>query len=268
MRKPLVMGILNVTPDSFSDGGRYFTLDRSLARVEQMIHEGVDIIDVGGESTRPGAAAVSLQEELDRVLPIVAAIRARWSTEISVDTRKPEVAHEVLKLGAAYINDVGGGRDIKLAEEVAHSRSTLIVMHMQGTPETMQENPSYPEGVMQSLRTFFEKRLRNLNELGITTDRLWIDPGIGFGKTWQQNLTILKHLKELSGLSPRIVIGTSRKGFISKVEGEEIPIPQRLPGTLASNLWAFENGASVFRVHDVIECRRALRLWEAIHASE
>lgn len=261
----LIMGVLNVTPDSFSDGGQYYYKGSALQHAERLVQEGAVIIDVGGESTRPGAVAVSLQEEMDRVLPIVEAIHSTLPVQISVDTRKFELAKEAVRAGAAIINDVSGGTDIRLLELMKHSEAKLVLMHMRGTPDTMQQDPQYPRGVVTEVRAFLAERVRAFREVGISKDRLWVDPGIGFGKTLEHNLELLRGLKDLATVGGRLVIGTSRKSFLSHVIGEtKADMAMRESGTISSNLWAYSQGASVFRVHDVGAFQRALQTWQAI----
>lgn len=265
-RDPLVMGILNVTPDSFSDGDRFLNVDAALAHAERLIRDGADILDIGGESTRPGSEPVDAETEKQRVLPILAGIRKKFpKVQLSIDTYKPEVAEAALAAGAAIINDIKAATDIRMAKLAKEKGATLILMHMQNTPKTMQEEPKYPSGVLHEVTNFLKSRVRQCLELGIPKEKVWIDPGIGFGKTVQHNLDLLRRLDTLSSIGSRLVIGTSRKGFISSVAGDtQLPFEQRLPGTLSSNLYAFTLGASVFRVHDVKEMKRALRMWTSI----
>jgi dihydropteroate synthase len=266
----LVMGVLNVTPDSFSDAGRFYAKGNALAHAEQMVRDGVDIIDIGGESTRPGATAVSMQEEMDRVLPVVEVVKQTLPVRISVDTRKFEIAREAVRLGASIVNDITGGADARLPSLGRGNDVDFLLMHMQGNPQTMQQAPSYPEGVVQHVRQYLTQRVRAFVEAGIPSHRLWIDPGIGFGKTLEHNLQLLRSLKQFQGIGGRVAIGTSRKSFLSKIlPDEETPVEAREPGTLASNLWAYTQGVSVFRVHDVASFRRAFKTWEAIeHVSK
>ncbi|MBY0372136.1 dihydropteroate synthase [bacterium] len=268
-QKPaLVMGILNVTPDSFSDGGKFYGKGAALVHAERLVQEGADIIDVGGESTRPGSVAISLQEEMDRVLPIVEAVRSVLPAEVSVDTRKFEIAREAIRAGATIINDITGGSDPRLLDLLRQSPTTkLILMHMKGTPETMQDSPVYPKGVLPEVRAFLAERVRAFREGGISKDRLWVDPGIGFGKTYAHNLELLRGMKDLAAVGGRLVCATSRKAFLAAILGDaQADFASREAGTLASNLWALAQGASVFRVHDVAACRRALKTWAAIEA--
>jgi dihydropteroate synthase len=262
---PLVMGVLNVTPDSFSDGGQFLDLESALRHASRLVGEGADILDVGGESTRPGAPEVSLQQELDRVLPVVEAIAAEFPVQISIDTSKSAVAEQAARLGATLINDVTAGSDPAMARIGAEYDVHFILMHMRGNPRTMQSQPEYPRGVVHEVRFYLADRVRAFTEAGIGPDRIWIDPGIGFGKTLEHNLELLRDLDSFHGVAERIVVGTSRKSFLSGVLGAPgLPMEAREPGTLASNLWALTKGASVFRVHDVGAMKRALKTWEAI----
>jgi dihydropteroate synthase len=263
---PWVMGILNVTPDSFSDGGKFLSQEKALIHARQMIAQGADIIDLGGESTRPGAEAVSLQEELDRVLPVVELLKKESPIPLSIDTTKYEVAKESLALGAKIINDVSGGADSRLLTLLSQDPEVhLILVHRKGTPKTMQENPEYPLGVTSEVKETLSSKVKALAEMGVESERLWLDPGIGFGKTVNQNLELLRDLHQCVGLAGRVVIGTSRKAFLGTLlPSQKASMEEREAGTLASHLWAYQQGASVFRVHDVGAMKRALTTWDAI----
>ncbi len=262
---PLVMGVLNVTPDSFSDGGKFLGRDAALLQADKLATEGADLIDVGGESTRPGAPEVSSQEEMDRVLPVIEAIAAEFNVQISIDTSKVEVAEAAVRAGATVVNDVTAGQDAGMARIGAEHDVRFILMHMRGNPRTMQQAPEYPRGVAAEVRFFLADRVRAFSEAGIGPDRIWIDPGIGFGKTVDHNLELLRDLDAFHGVAERIVVGTSRKSFLASIVGEpKAAFEAREAGTLASNLWAYTKGASVFRVHDVGAMKRALKTWEAI----
>jgi dihydropteroate synthase len=263
---PLVMGVLNVTPDSFSDGGRFLAKDAALSHAEKLVSEGADIVDVGGESTRPNAPPVSLQEELDRVLPVVEAIAGEFPVRISIDSSKVAVAEAAVRAGATIINDVTAGRDPEMARLGAEHDVRFILMHMRGNdPRTMQNSPEYPRGVVSEVRFYLADRVRAFAEAGIEPERIWIDPGIGFGKTPDHNLELLRGLDSFAGVAGRVVVGTSRKSFLAHILGSVgAPMEQREAGTLASNLFAYTRGASVFRVHDVGAMKRALKTWEAI----
>jgi len=258
------MGILNITPDSFSDGGKYVAIDKALAHAEAMVQEGADIIDIGGESTRPGAEPVLAEEELLRVLPVIQAIKDRFSVALSIDSYKYEVVEAAVEAGATIVNDVRGGQDIRLPKLVAEKGLSIVLMHMKETPLTMQDHPEYPSGVVVHVQRFLKERLRAFEEFGIPRERIWIDPGIGFGKTVDHNLDLLRHTAQLSALS-RVLVGASRKSFLAKILGNaDLPMESREAGTIASHLWAYMKGASVFRVHDVGPMKRAIRTWEAI----
>lgn len=258
--RPLVMGILNVTPDSFSDGGHHFSLEAAINHAEWMIADGVDIIDIGGESTRPGVEALSLQQELDRVMPVVYALR-ECGKPLSVDTYKPAVMREVLIAGADMINDVNGFRAEGAIDAVKDSRCGLCVMHMQGTPQTMQDDPSY-SGVVNDVADFLHGRVVALEAGGIGRERLCVDPGFGFGKTLEHNLALLRGLGEVcEKLALPLLAGLSRKGMIGGITGREMNA--RMPGSLAAALVAVNKGASIVRVHDVAETVDALNVWQA-----
>ncbi len=264
-QKIRVMGILNMTPDSFSDGGRFQAAVALEARVESMLAAGADIIDVGGESTRPGAAPVPAAEELDRVLPAIRAVRRRSATiPVSIDTSKAAVARAALAAGATMINDVTACRfDPEMAEVVRSAGTELVVMHMQGTPRTMQEKPTYGD-VVSDISDFFEERLQWLAGQGIPRQRVILDPGLGFGKTVAHNLTILQRLPEFARLGCPLLIGHSRKAFLGKVLGLEVG-ERDLATAVVSALSAWQ-GAAILRVHDVAGSVQAVRLVEAIRA--
>lgn len=256
-KKPIIMGIVNITPDSFSDGGKFLSTDAAIAHAKQLIEEGADILDLGAESSRPGSDPVSAEEELQRLLPVLQALRSdpMIKVPISIDTYKPEVAEICLKQGAHMINDITGLQNPAMRKVVAEKNVPVIMMHMQGMPKTMQENPQYND-VVDEIMTFFEKQIALCEQEGIT--QISCDPGIGFGKTVEHNLEILKRLKEFQILGKPLLIGTSRKSFINKTIGG---IPgDRLEGTIASNVVARMHGAHIFRVHDVKACKRALDL--------
>jgi dihydropteroate synthase len=259
----LVMGILNVTPDSFHDGGRYLQLQTAAARARDMTAAGAGIIDVGGESTRPGAAPVPLEEEINRVIPVIETIASQLHVPISVDTSKAAVARAALKAGAAMINDVTALRgDPEMAKVAATAGCPICLMHMQGEPRTMQKNPQYSD-VVTDIIEFFRERIDFAVSQGIKQQNIIIDPGIGFGKTLKHNLTIIKRLSEFLVLGQPLMVGVSRKSFIGAVTGEE-DTEKRLPGTIAANVMALERGAQIFRVHDVAENFQALRIAEEI----
>ena len=258
--RPLVMGILNITPDSFSDGGRFFSLDAALTRAESMIAEGVDIIDIGGESTRPGASPVSLQEELDRVMPLVFALRD-CGKPLSIDTYKPEVMREAISAGAHMINDINGFRSPGAIETVAGSDCGLCTMHMQRDPVTMQIDPFYDDVVVE-VTAFLKDNVAMLECGGIKRERICIDPGFGFGKTLEHNLLLLKHIGKIQKeLGLPLLAGLSRKSVIAALTGKS---PEdRLAGNLAAALAAIYHGAHIVRVHEVAETVDAIKVWQA-----
>jgi dihydropteroate synthase len=263
---PRVMGILNVTPDSFSDGGRYATRDAALRRIKQMIDEGADIIDVGGESSRPGANPVSSDEELLRVLPSIQAIKELSDIFISIDTTKADVAEKALKAGAGIVNDISALRsDGKMVEILAASHTPVVLMHMQGTPRDMQKNPHYKDCVGEVHR-FFEERIEFCLKNGLSQNQIILDPGIGFGKNLEHNLTLLKNLHKFGDLGCPLLVGASRKSFIGKATGVEREPFRRLGGSLAAALVAIRNGAAIIRVHDVMETVEAVKIWKAIES--
>jgi dihydropteroate synthase len=253
------MGILNMTPDSFSDGGRFVAIEAALDRVERMIADGVDIIDIGGESTRPGAAPVSLQEELDRVMPVVYALR-ECGRPLSIDTFKPPVMREVLAAGADMINDINAFSAPGAMEAVQDSDCGLCVMHMQAQPQSMQENPRYGD-VVKEVADYLGERVQALEAAGVERTRICIDPGFGFGKTLEHNLALLKNIASLrDALHLPVLAGLSRKATIGAITGK--PPQERMAGSVAAALVAVTNGAKIVRVHDVGETVDALRVWQ------
>ncbi len=258
--RPLIMGILNVTPDSFSDGGRHPSLELAVSRAEQMIGEGVDIIDIGGETTRPGAQTLPLDEELRRVMPVIYALRD-CGKPLSIDTYKPEVMREALAAGADMINDINGFRAPGALSAVKEWDSALCIMHMLKTPETMQLDPQYDD-VVREVGEFLRERVEALEREGVARERLCIDPGFGFGKTLVHNLELLKNLERLhDALGLPVLAGLSRKSMIGAVTGK--PVDQRVAGSLAAALMAVARGARIVRVHDVAETVDALKVWHA-----
>jgi dihydropteroate synthase len=261
-RRPLVMGIINATPDSFSDGGQFLEPAAAIERGLRLIQEGADILDIGGESTRPGAAPVPLEEELRRVLPVVEGLARQTALPISVDTMKAEVARNCLEAGAAIVNDVAGFRDPAMIAVAAKYRAGTIVMHMQGTPETMNQNPQYSD-VVREVGAFFEERLQTLEKMGIRPEAVCLDPGIGFGKTHEHNMRLLANLGAFARFGRPICLGVSRKGFIGTICGR--PRSERMPGSLAIVCFAAGRGeAHLLRVHDVAPTRDAGLLLEEI----
>jgi dihydropteroate synthase len=255
------MGVVNVTPDSFSDGGLYFDAAAAIAHGEELARAGAAILDVGGESTRPGAEEVALDEELRRVVPVIEGL-AGSDAQISVDTSKAAVAEAALDAGAAIVNDVTALRgDAEMAALCADRGATVVLMHMLGTPPTMQENPVY-EDVVDEVKAFLVERFEAAIAIGIGERQIWLDPGIGFGKTAEHNMELLRRLSELRDLGLPLVVGTSRKGFIGKVDGSAAS--ERLGGTIASSVLAAAEGADVLRVHDVAEVGQALAVATAV----
>ncbi len=266
-RGPAVMGVLNVTHDSFYDGGRYDARDRAVERAWEMIEEGASILDVGGESTRPGAEPVPPARQKERVLPVIEAIRERWQGWISVDTCSSEVARAAVDRGADLINDISAGRmDPEMKKAAADLGVPCILMHMQGTPRTMQKDPTYGNVVREIIEALAE-RIAVWEDAGVPRERILVDPGIGFGKTVDHNLLILKHLYEFRKLGRPIVLGTSRKSFIGTLLGGR-EVEDRLVGTLATAAIGAWNGADVLRVHDVGETREVLTIVRAIKEVE
>jgi dihydropteroate synthase len=260
------MGILNVTPDSFHDGGRYLNYAIAVTRAREMAAAGAGIIDVGGESTRPGAQPVAADEELKRVIPVIEALAVDPGIPVSIDTSKADVAHAALKAGAAMINDVTALRgDVNMATVAADASCPICLMHMQGEPRTMQQDPQYDE-VVADLISFFQERIDFAVGQGIRRENIILDPGIGFGKTLEHNLEILRRLNEFNALGLPLLIGVSRKRFIGMIMDDE-DSSQRLPGTIAANLVAFGKGAVIFRVHDVAENFQALKVAAAVETS-
>ncbi len=255
-----IMGILNVTPDSFSDGGKYYTVENAVKRVHEMVREGADIIDIGGESSRPFSSPVSEEEELGRIIPVLENLDD-LKVPISIDTYKPRVAEEALKRGASIVNDIYGLRKEGMAEVIKDYDAAVVIMHMKGEPKNMQLNPTYEDTVAEIIR-FLRNRIEFAISKGIEEDKIIIDPGIGFGKRVEDNLVILKNLNSFKSLGKPILIGTSRKSFIGKILN--LDIEERLEGTIASNIVAVLKGASIVRVHDVKENIRAIKIAEAI----
>ncbi len=254
--RPRIMGVLNMTPDSFSDGGRFREPSAALRHALQMIGEGADIIDVGGESTRPGAEEVSTQEELARTVPIIELLRRETDTAISIDTTKSEVARAAILAGANFINDISGlCFDTAMAEVAAETRAGLFLMHTRGRPRDMQKETRY-EDLVGEVSSALQNSIDTARGAGIPESRLAIDPGIGFGKSFEGNLELLRRLSELRALGRPILLGTSRKGFLGVISGESDPAA-RLPGTLATIALGVAQGASIFRVHDVSAARQA-----------
>lgn len=264
--KTLVMGILNVTPDSFSDGGRFNMVDKALARAMEMAEQGADIIDIGGESTRPGAAKVSVEEEIARVVPVIEALSQKSGIPISIDTYKSLVAQKSLEAGASIVNDISGLRfDSQMAGVAAEFKAGLVLMHIKGTPEDMQEDPQYND-LLGEIKSYLNGSIKIALEAGVEQSAIAIDPGIGFGKTVEHNLSLIKNLGYFKDLGCPIVIGASRKSFIGKLNND-IPATERLPGSLAAAVLAVQNGAAIIRCHDVAETKQALQVARAVESA-
>jgi dihydropteroate synthase len=262
-QKTYIMGILNVTPDSFSDGGRFFNPASATSRGIQMAEEGADIIDIGGESTRPGSEPLSIEEELRRTIPIVGTLAKRIDVPISIDTYKSEVAKMALDAGASIVNDISGLRfDPGMAKVVAGYKVPVVVMHIKGSPKDMQKNPVY-EALIPEIVDYFRERIRSATESGIPKDKIIIDPGIGFGKTSEHNIEIINKLDELTLLEKPVLIGPSRKAFLGKMLGD-VPAGERLEATAAAVSISIMKGANLVRVHDVKEMVRVAKVADAI----
>jgi len=261
----LVMGILNVTPDSFSDGGHFFDLEKAGEHAQRLIRDGADILDIGGESTRPGSERVSLDEELRRVIPVIELIRQVSNIPISIDTYRSQIAKAALNAGADIINDISALRfDERMKELAAEAKVPVVLMHMLGEPKTMQQNPVYRD-VMGEIIQFLRERIDIAVRAGVDEKKIWVDPGVGFGKKVEHNLEILRRLRELTSLKKPILVGTSRKFFLgSLVSDPPLPPGDRLEGTIASNVISVMNGADIVRVHDVQAVKRALRIVDAV----
>ncbi len=252
-----VMGILNVTPDSFSDGGKFATFDNALKQVEQMISDGVDIVDIGGESTRPGAVDVSETDELARVIPLLKAIKAKFTIKVSIDTSKAEVMSQAIACGADIINDVRALQNEGCLAVLAKSDIPVCLMHMQGMPRTMQQNPHYDD-VINEIKQFFIERIKVCEDAGIKRERIMLDPGFGFGKTLEQNYQLLAQLHQFSELKLPVLSGTSRKSMIGNLLQRNVD--ERLAGSLTTAIIAAQQNASIVRVHDVKETVDALKV--------
>ena len=262
----VVMGILNVTPDSFSDGGRFFDVEKAVAGGLEMVRQGAAIVDVGPESTRPGAAAVPVEEQIRRAVPVIRKLRAQTDIPISIDTRNAEVAAAALDAGASMINDITALADGAMVQLAVQHKVAVVLMHMQGTPETMQDRPQYDD-VVREVREYLLRRAAYIEAMGVARERIILDPGIGFGKTTAHNLLLLKHLEVFAGSSYRLLVGTSRKRFIGQITDKNDPA-QRIFGTAATVALAAMKGASIVRVHDVGEMADVVRIVGAVqHAA-
>ncbi|MBS3782124.1 MAG: dihydropteroate synthase [Candidatus Thermoplasmatota archaeon] len=256
-----IMGVLNVTPDSFYDGGEYNRVEKAVERGVSMAEKGADIIDIGGESTRPGSKRISVQKEMERILPVIEDLDSRLEILLSVDTYKPEVAEEAVKAGADVVNDVFGLRKEGMAEKIAELDVPVIIMHMQGEPKNMQKDPQY-EDVLNDISSYFYERIKVAKDRGIREENIILDPGIGFGKKLQHNLEIIDRLDELCSIGPPIVLGASRKSFLGEVLGKKAE--NRLYGSLAVAALAVEKGVSILRVHDVMETKDVVKTVESL----
>ena len=265
--RPLVMGIVNATPDSFSDGGRAFGLEAGLRHARQLIAEGADLLDIGGESTRPGAAPVSADEESARVVPLIEALRRETDLPLSIDTLKPDVARAAVAAGAAIWNDVSALGAPGAIETAAELGCDVILMHMQGEPRTMQVDPRYDD-VEAEVTGFLLDRARAAEAGGVARERLWLDPGIGFGKTVQHNLVLIAGLRGLVAKGYPVLLAASRKRFIAALDPAQTEPDQRLGGSIAAMLAGAQAGCAMVRVHDVAACVQALKVWAAIRQAE
>ena len=260
LSRPLVMGIVNVTPDSFSDGGQHFQRDAALAHAQQLIAEGADMIDIGGESTRPGAQPIGVQEELDRVLPIIEGLRGA-PVPISIDTCKPQVMQAAIAADVQMVNDINALQDAAAMNAVATGNVAVCLMHKQGNPQTMQTQPHY-QNVVAEVGEFLRERIAAAEAAGIGRERIVIDPGFGFGKTLAHNLDLLRRLDKLRELGVPVLAGLSRKSMLGALTGREAG--DRVAASVAAALIAVQNGASIVRVHDVRETVDALKIWNAV----
>jgi dihydropteroate synthase len=264
LSRPLVMGIVNVTPDSFSDGGRHASTAAAIAHAQRLVADGADILDIGGESTRPGAATVSTQEELDRVLPVIDGLRG-ISVPISIDTWKPQVMRAALAAGASMVNDINALQEEGALDALSGSNAAVCLMHKQGVPQTMQQQPHYAD-VIAEVSAFLHKRIVAAEAAGIASDRIVIDPGFGFGKTLAHNLDLLRELASFCALGVPVLAGLSRKSMLGAITGRDVN--ERLAASVAAALLAVQRGASIVRVHDVRETVDALKIWNAVKGSE
>ncbi len=265
LKKPQIMGILNITPDSFSDANKYSSVDKALYHVEKMLAQGATIIDVGGESTRPGAQVVSVDEELARVIPVIKAIKERFACDISIDTSKAEVMLESVQAGANMINDVNALQAEGAIETAASLSIPICLMHMQGNPQTMQLKPSYTD-IVDEVKLFFQQRLKCCDTAGINKENIILDPGFGFGKTLEHNLLLLSHLDEFKIFNLPLLVGLSRKSLLASLTDKAVD--KRLAGSISLAMLALQNGANILRVHDVDETMDMLKIFNAVLALE
>jgi len=264
MKRTIIMGVLNVTPDSFSDGGVYLNLDNAINHVLNLVKEGADIIDIGGESSKPGSISISVEEELKRVIPVIKKLRSIKELDnvlISIDTYKPKVAREAIKKGANILNDITGFTNLNLQNIASKFNLPVIVMHMKGTPKTMQNNPNYDD-VIEEIYNFFSKRITELNKKGVSN--IILDPGIGFGKSLKDNIKILQNLDYFTKLNYPILIGNSRKSFLGLIG--DLKINEREEATISSNIYSVMKGAKIIRVHDVKKNKRAFMIFDKLNS--
>ena len=257
------MGVLNTTPDSFFDGGKFLALDKAIQQAQTMIAQGADIIDIGGESTRPGAPEVSADDELKRVLPVIEALAPQIDVPISIDTSKPIVMQKAVEAGASMINDVCALQNNGALEMAKSLDVNVCLMHMQGIPRTMQKNPSYKD-IVVDVKTFFKNRLEKCADIGMNLNKVILDPGFGFGKNLSHNITLLKNLSAFNDFNMPILVGVSRKSMIGAILNDR-PVAERMVGSVTAALIAVQNGASIIRVHDVLETKDALTIWDKIN---
>ncbi|PZP55272.1 MAG: dihydropteroate synthase [Micavibrio aeruginosavorus] len=262
MNKPLIMGIVNVTPDSFSDGGKYFDPKVAVEHGLKLIKEGAEILDIGGESTRPNAEPVAIEEEIERIVPVIREL-SKTGKVISVDTRNTKTMTAALEAGAGFINDITALQDNGAIELAAQNEVEVCLMHMQGAPQTMQSAPQY-DNVVQEVYDFLQARIKACISGGIQKEKIYADIGIGFGKTLEHNLDLLRNLDRFHELGVKLLLGTSRKKFIEKIMDRKIQADQRLGGSLATALWGMEKGVHIVRVHDVAQTAQAINVWSAL----
>lgn len=262
-QKTYIMGILNVTPDSFSNGGRYFEKAAAIERALKMVEEGADMIDIGGESTRPGSEPIAIEKELRRTIPVIEALAGKITIPLSIDTYKSEVARKALDAGASMVNDISGLRfDPEMPKIISEYKVPVVIMHIKGRPKDMQQNPAY-EALIPEIMDYFRRSMIIAEQSGISEDKIIIDPGIGFGKTSDHNLEIINNLSEFSLLEKPILVGPSRKAFIGKILGD-VPVTERLEGTAAAVAVCIMNGANIVRVHDVKEMVKVVKVVDVI----
>jgi dihydropteroate synthase len=266
-KKTYIMGVLNVTPDSFSDGGLYLNSPTAIEKAHRIVEEGADIVDIGGQSTRPGSEQITTEEELKRIIPVIEALAGEIKIPISIDTYKSEIARKALDAGASIVNDISGLRfDPKMPEVVSQNNVPVVIMHIKGTPRDMQQNPQY-EALIPEIMDYLRTGITIAREAGIPDDKIIIDPGIGFGKTYEDNLKIIHDLHEFTFLRKPILIGPSRKAFLGKILGD-VPVTDRLEGTAAAVSVSIMNGANIIRVHDVKEMVKVAKVAHAIKSEK